>query len=240
MSVPPQPDRVTAERERILSEYRRRDADPDRQRYASDSASVLLEQAARRRTAEAMLRSAGAFPDRSSRALEIGCGAVGWGADLLGWGIVPAHLHGIDVSATRIAEARRRLPGADLRVGDAAALPWPDRSFQLVIASTVFTSILDAAVRRRVADEIVRVLTPGGALLWYDFAFNNPRNPGVRKVDRRELRQLFPELAGKVRSITLAPPLARAVAPWSRTLAEAMAAVPFLRTHLLAVLQKPR
>lgn len=238
-SSPHQPDRVTSERERILSEYRRRDQSPDAQRYRSDSPSVRLEQTGRRRVAETMLRRAGAFPNRSSHCLEVGCGAIGWAAELLAWGVVPACVHGIDVSATRIEQAHERLPDADLRVGDAAALPWDDRSFALVIASTVFTSILDPAVRRDVASEIVRVLAPGGALLWYDFAFNNPRNPNVRKVDRRELRQLFPQLSGDVQTLTLAPPLARIVAPVSRPLANVLAAVPFLQTHLLAVLKKP-
>jgi hypothetical protein len=109
----------------------------------------------------------------------------------------------------------------------------------LAIASTVFTAILDLGMRRMVAQEILRVLKPGGALLWYDLAWNNPRNPNVRGVSRKELAALFPQLRGEVRSVTLAPPLARAVAPRSWTLATLLAAVPGLRSHRLAVLIKP-
>jgi len=137
------------------------------------------------------------------------------------------------------AIGRGILPLADLRIGDATELPYPSNVFRLVIASTVFTSILDSNVRRLVADEISRVLAKGGALLWYDFAFNNPRNPHVRKVSRKELRSLFPLLTGKIRSVTLAPPLARLIAPWSLTLARLLELIPLLRTHLLAVLVKP-
>ena len=79
---------------------------------------------------------------------------------------------------------------------------------------------------------------PGGALLWYDFRVNNPRNPNVRGVGRKELRSLFPDLAGEVRSATLAPPIARLVAPRSNWLATTLEGFPFLRTHLLAVLVK--
>lgn len=93
-------------------------------------------------------------------------------------------------------------------------------------------------VRRLVASEIIRVLAPRGALLWYDFAFNNPRNPNVRGINRKEIRNLFPELHGKVRSITLAPPIARIIAPRSWPLATFLEAIPLLRTHLLAVLIK--
>jgi hypothetical protein len=103
----------------------------------------------------------------------------------------------------------------------------------------MFTSILDARVRRAAADEIVRVLAPGGALLWYDFAFDNPRNSQVRGLCARAVRALFPELRGDLRRTTLAPPLARAVVPVSRTLAAALDAVPWLRSHLLGVLVKP-
>ena len=107
----------------------------------------------------------------------------------------------------RVAQAA--LPEAELLVGDATDLPWPDNRFRLVVASTILTSVLDDRMRLRIAEEIIRVLAPGGAVLWYDFAVNNPRNSQVRKVDRQELRRLFATLNGPVRSVTLAPPLAR-------------------------------
>jgi Methyltransferase domain len=226
-----------AERDRIVSEYERRDAHDD-PRYAAGAPAVLLERAKRRRVAEVLLRKAGVFPGTQCATLEVGCGVIGWGGELLDWGVRPSQMHGIDLSPSRIDQARLKLPGADFRVGDATALPWASASFNLVIASTVLTSILDPEVRRLVADEIVRVISPGGALLWYDFAFDNPRNPQVRKVDRGELQALFPQLSGEVHSITLAPPLARLVAPVSSWLATALGAIPLLQTHLLAVLVK--
>ena len=108
----------------------------------------------------------------------------------------------------------------------------------LVIASTVFTSILDDTMRAAVAREVVRMLRPGGALLWYDFAWNNPQNKNVRGISRRALHALFPTLHGDVRALTLAPPIARLVAPRSWALATALEAIPLLRTHLIALLLK--
>ncbi len=145
---------------------------------------------------------------------------------------------GIDISSERIERARELFPAADIRLDDAVEIPWDDESFNLVVASTVFTSILDQNVRRLIASEIIRVLAPRGALLWYDFAFNNPRNRSVQGISRQEIRDLFPELNGKIRSITLAPPIARVIAPRSWPLATFLEAIPLLRTHLLAVLVK--
>jgi ubiquinone/menaquinone biosynthesis C-methylase UbiE len=157
---------------------------------------------------------------------------------VLSWGVRERDLHGIDLDPIQVNRGREVLSLADLRVGDASNLPWESNRFRLVIASTLFTSLLDQNVRRLAADEITRVLAGGGALLWYDFTVNSPRNPAVRKVNRRELRQLFPRLTGEIRSVTLAPPLARLVAPRSWALATLMEAIPLLRTHLLAVLVK--
>jgi ubiquinone/menaquinone biosynthesis C-methylase UbiE len=133
-----------------------------------------------------MLRSAAVFPLAGEQCLEVGFGSLGWLGELISWGVRQADLHGIELDSARAAQASQSLPGADLRVGDATDLPWAENAFHLVIASTVFTSILDQRVRQMVAREITRVLASGGALLWYDFAFNNPRNPHVRKVDRKE------------------------------------------------------
>ena len=74
-------------------------------------------------------------------------------------------------------------------------MPWADGTFALVVTWTVFSSILSGPARAAVAAEIVRVLRPGGALLYYDFAWNNPRNPNVRGVRSREVTRLFSEPA---------------------------------------------
>jgi len=187
-----------------------------------------------------MLARAGCFPGRDSVCLEVGYGKIGWLGQLIAWGAPASKLCGLELDGARAKIAQAALPSADLREGDATRIPWPDGTFQLVVCSTVMTSILDGQVRRRVAREIERVLAPGGALLWYDFAFDNPRNRQVSGIRRRELHTLFSALEGEIRSVTLAPPIARAVAPLSHFAAAALALLPFLRTHLLAVLVKAR
>jgi ubiquinone/menaquinone biosynthesis C-methylase UbiE len=207
--------------------------------YAPWQPGELLLRSERKRLAAQMLYQAGAFPSARRQCLEVGYGTIGWLGELISWGVPETNLHGIEADASRAHCARAILPCADLRIGDACDLPWNDNSFQLVIASTVFTSIRDDRAQSQIAGEITRVLSPGGALLWYDFAVPSPRNPNVRRITRRKLRQLFPQLAGHIRSVSLAPPLARLVAPRSWTLAALLEAIPLLRTHLLAVLVKP-
>ncbi len=227
-----------SENRRLLREHRRREAEIAPDRYAPWQPAESLLRAERKRQAARLLRRAGAFPEPSTRCLEVGQGRIGWLGELVSWGVRETSLAGIELDAARAREARRVLPAADLRIGDACEMPWSDRTFRLAIASTVFTSVLDADCRRRLAAEILRVLAPGGALLWYDFRVDNPRNRNVRGIGRRELRSLFPGLAGEIRSVTLAPPLARRIAPWSHWLATSLECLPFLRSHLLAVLVK--
>lgn len=238
MTTPEEGVRVAVEQERILAEYRRREREVDTERYAAWNPSAIFLRASRVSRAALALAESGAFPQPGDACLEIGFGSLGWLAELLSWGLKESDLHGLELDPVRAARAREVFPAADLRVGDATRLPWRDGFFRLAIASTVFSSILDPAVRGLVADEATRVLGPGGALLWYDLRVNNPANPHVRKVDRAELKRLFPRLSGSIRTVTLAPPLARRIVPKSWIAAQMLEAIPLLRTHLLAVLVK--
>jgi SAM-dependent methyltransferase len=232
-------DPIVAERQRIQTEYERRERDLAKDFYAPWQPYELFMRFSRKKKAAEILHKAGVFPEAPSQCLEIGYGRLGWLGDLISWGVPESSLHGVELDASRAKIAQQLLPNADLRIGDATRLPWQNDSFQLVIASTVFTSILDHSIRQIVASEIARVMAPGGALLWYDFAVNNPSNPNVQRVSRPELRKLFPTLQGEIHSVTLAPPIARRIAGKSWVLATFLEALPFLRTHLIAVLTKP-
>jgi ubiquinone/menaquinone biosynthesis C-methylase UbiE len=124
-------------------------------------------------------------------------------------------------------------------VGSASQLPWPDQSFDLVSQFTVFTSILDPALKQAIAAEMLRVLKPGGAVLWFDFRVNNPANPHVRGIPAREIRSLFAGCHVELASALLAPPLGRRIAGWSWPLAELLHSFPFLRTHYAGLIRKP-
>ena len=80
---------------------------------------------------------------------------------------------------------------------------------------------------------------PGGAVLWYDFTVNNPRNPDVRGVPLARVAQLFPQARIDARRVTLAPPLARVLCRVHPALYGLFNTLPFLRTHVLAWVGKP-
>jgi SAM-dependent methyltransferase len=170
------------------------------------------------------------------RATEVGCGAGGNLFDLLRIGLLPAHLTGIELLPERLAAARAALPeGVRLLAGDASTANVAAASQDLVLQSTVFSSILDDALQQRVADAMWRWLKPGGAVVWYDFTVNNPRNPDVRGVPLSRVRALFPQGHFTARRVTLAPPLARAL-PAAYPLLNLL---PLLRTHRLVLIEKP-
>ena len=150
------------------------------------------------------------------------------------------NLYGIDLLAERIDIARQLCPSqVTLLAGAGDELPWNDVTFDIVAQSTVFTSILDGAVKRRLAQEMLRVLKPNGIVLWYDFHLNNPRNPDVRGIGKREIRLLFPGCSVRFWATRLLPPLARIIAPWSLLLAEFLGKFPLLCSHYVAVIRKP-
>lgn len=149
-------------------------------------------------------------------------------------------LAGIELDSGRAAACARRLACADVRAGDASRLPWSDGSFDVVLQSTVFSSILDQVMRKTVASEMLRVLAPDGAIIWYDFFVDNPSNPNVRGVRRREIEALFPACRVDLRRTTLAPPLARRIVPMSWTLATLLESWRFLNTHFLGSIQRCR
>jgi ubiquinone/menaquinone biosynthesis C-methylase UbiE len=231
-------DFIVLERDRMRREYERRARDIAADRYASWQPSMQFMLEKRSNLAAAMLKQLNRMPGARDKCLEVGFGTGAWLHQLAEWGVSESNLHGIELDEARVTETRPFFPSADLRVGDAVDLPWREGEFQLVVASTLFTSVLDLSVRRLIANQIYRVLAPGGVLLWYDFAINNPRNVNVRKITRKEVTALFPDLRGQIKSVTLAPPLTRVVAPRSRAIANFLEAIPFLRTHLLAVLMK--
>jgi SAM-dependent methyltransferase len=224
--------------ERIRAAYARRRATGRDARYTVfDRANLFRIQALERALVEA-LRAEGLTRPAALRVLDVGCGAGWWLRTLLRWGARPEHLAGIDLQPEPLAAAREVHPQAAVLRAAADALPFRDGTFDIVSQFTVFSSILDAGMRRRAARELLRVLRPGGVGLWYDFTVN-PRNPDTRGIGRRDLAALFPGCPLRVRRVTLAPPLARLVVPHARPVAELLEALPFLRTHLLATIRRP-
>jgi ubiquinone/menaquinone biosynthesis C-methylase UbiE len=97
-------------------------------------------------------------------------------------------LTGVDLSADMVAAATRNLSPfgtrATAQVGNATDLPFPDRSFDLIVSSLSLHHWDDPAAA---VPELARVLRPGGRLCSYDFRFA----PFDALVDAARARSLF-------------------------------------------------
>lgn len=101
--------------------------------------------------ADRALRLLRALPADGARLLDVGCGDGAVLAQVAarrpGW-----RLAGAEIADAPTRLARERLPGADIRVYDAARLPWPDASFDAGLLVHVLEHVADPpAVLREVA-----------------------------------------------------------------------------------------
>lgn len=230
--------RLTDEPHLVAERYARRISAGVAGRYDPLNWDVMMALQERQRAMAAFLRRS-RMPLPELRLLEVGCGAGRNLLELLLMGLRPGNMVGIELLPDRAEAARNILPsGVNIIQGDASAVGLPDSSFDVVYQSTVFTSILDKQFRQHLAAEMWRSLSPGGAVLWYDFTYDNPANPDVRGVPLSEVAELFP--AGNVRSrkVTLAPPIARRVANWSPAGYRLFNLIPLLRTHVICWIEK--
>lgn len=226
------------EAQSVRERYARRvQRDP---RYSLLNPSALMAWQERQRAMLRLFNRLG-FNDLSALTLhEVGSGSGGNLLDCLLMGFAPEHLSGVELLPERHAEARVRLPEAvRLQQGDALALTPPPESVDIVLQSTVFSSLLDDGFQQRLADSMWVSVKPGGGVLWYDFTVNNPRNPDVRGVPLTRVRDLFPKGSVQASRITLAPPIARTVCRLHPALYTLFNTLPPLRTHLLCWVAKP-
>ncbi|MDI6739925.1 MAG: class I SAM-dependent methyltransferase [Candidatus Edwardsbacteria bacterium] len=227
------------ESDRIRQRYDRRKNLPS-DRYSLFNPGTLFIVQQRERVLLRLLAKHGRTDLADQRILEVGCGTGFWLREFLRYGAFPENLCGIDLLADRVDIARGLSPNIRIEQGDAERLDFTDGSFDIVLQSTVFTSILDDGMRQAVADEMLRVLAPDGIIVWYDFRFDNPRNPDVRGVGQSEIRRLFKGCDFDRRLTTLMPPLARKLARRGWWLCQLLSALPFLRTHYLGVIKRDR
>lgn len=225
----------------IRSQYSRRDVEEDSHRYSLFNLAALQAHQERTRALLALWRRHGVASLAGRRIVEVGCGTGGNLIDLLRMGASPELLTGIELLPERAEAARRCLPPAvALLQADAAVVPIQPSSQDMVVAFTVFSSILDDASQDRLAELMWRWARPGGGIVWYDFAVDNPRNQDVRGISMRRLKTLFPGARMEVRRITLAPPLARILARVHPALVAAVGTcLPILKTHRLVYAMKP-
>jgi SAM-dependent methyltransferase len=97
------------------------------------------------------------------RVLDVGCGTGVFLRLVADRGAEP---HGIDASESLIELVRRRLPDADVRLGDMESLPYEDDCFDLVTGFTSFFFANDMVAALREARRVARPGAPVVIQVW--------------------------------------------------------------------------
>lgn len=172
------------------------------------------------------------------RILEIGCGTGGVINEFIHLGAMPTRIVGIDLLLDRLQQASTDLPDCSWINANGQQLPFQDENFDLLLQFTAFSSILDPGTKNDMAAEMLRVLKPGGNILWYDFIWN-PTNPQTKGIGFKEIKSLFPACEFTPLRITLAPPLTRLLLPRFPRFVNWLSSLKLLNSHLLVWIQKP-
>lgn len=152
-----------------------------------------------------------AFTERqavSVSILEFACGSANDYRDIEESGLARfLDYRGIDLTAKNIANARRRFPGVDFKVGDVTSLRYPDDSFDYVIAADLFEhlSIDDMG---RALGQAARLARCAVALTFFsmsDIPAHVVRMKGAYYWNRLSRSQVEDELRARFPSVTATP-----------------------------------
>jgi ubiquinone/menaquinone biosynthesis C-methylase UbiE len=212
---------------RVYSRYAR--SRRKQRAWASDNPGNA---AIRAEVVDHLLRLAGPEISGDGAILDAGCGTGWWLRALVENGVAPERLHGIDLQPERVAAAGRAVPGAEIAIGDARRLSFPDESFTVVLQLTLLSSLGSHTAIREAVGEGMRVLSPGGVLIIYEPRVPNPLNRHTLLVRNSDLEAAGVTQRAEV-SLTLVPALARRLGSRTQSRYERLARVPFLRTHRL-------
>lgn len=102
--------------------------------------------------------------------LELACGSANDYRAFVEAGLA-VHLdyRGVDLAAKNIANARRRFPDASFEVADVVDLPYPDGSFDYVVASDLFEHLSPKAMAQAL-DQAARLARRGLALTFFNMS----------------------------------------------------------------------
>lgn len=229
---------MNTEIEEIKSRYSRRN-NITKDRYSFLQPATILSEQEKERALVKWIKANNIFPLEDKTILEIGCGNGNNILTFLKFGFDPGNIYANELLEERFLIAKKKIPQEiQLIKGNALDIELPNNKFDIVYQSMVFSSILDKNFKKDLAAKLYNLVKPGGGILWYDFIYNNPRNPDVKGVKLNEIKELFGINPSFIKKITLAPPIARIVSkvhPFFYTLFNSMY---IFRTHLLVWLKK--
>ena len=164
------------ETEEISLRYAKRNARKCHALYSPLHAAVYLGMQEKERAIIRWINDFGLEPIENKRVLEIGCGSGSNLLDLIRLGFQAENIVGNELLEERSTIARNRLPAATkIILGDAADIDIPDGPFDIVLQSTVFTSILDANFQQKLADKMWKLTKVGGGCYGMTLFMTTPK-----------------------------------------------------------------
>jgi ubiquinone/menaquinone biosynthesis C-methylase UbiE len=172
----------------------------------------------------------------NKRVIDMGCGNGARLRTLMRFGALPENLYGVDLSSHRVELAQSFSPNFNIQCGDVSETEFANNSFDIVMNSTMMSSICNDELSTKIANEMCRIVKNDGVILWYDLRYNNPFNKNVRGYSRVMIKTLFSGYDISFSTLTLIPNLTRKVnLPFF--LYQIINLIPFFRTHYLCIIK---
>ena len=141
-------------------------------------------------------------------------------------------LHGIDLFEDRIKLGKKKYPGINFSVKDATQMDDFISKFDMVMEQFCFCHIMDNDVIKRIAEQMLLVVKPGGYILVQDWAFGK-KKWHYNGISQKKIKQLFKvdEETDRIKTFPsqLAPTLGRLLSKYAPPLYPIVGAIfPFL------------
>lgn len=227
------------ERDRIIKIYKDRERNYKDQLYAWHQPDVRQQQAIFVKAMACALKNTLGYDLSHCKILDVGCGNGRFLRLLIDWGADPKNLTGTEYRSDILLMARNRTAnGIQWHLGELTEINNNER-FHLVSAHTVFSSILNEEIRAYMAKAMWEKVKPGGYVQIFDFRFNNPKNPHVRKVLKKELDVYWNSNKIYYKTLLLPPIIVRKLPEKTFLFAEMLHTfIPFIKTHFIYMARK--
>lgn len=222
----------------IVTRYDRRAAKDKSRIYSLASPACFLSSFEKNRLLLKILCKNFGHDFVNKKYLEVGCGTGTNLCQFITWGISGEELAGNDVYVPSLGVTKKRLPlSVDLQQGNFLDCSYTDKKFDVILFSTVLSSILDEGFRQECLRYAYNLLEREGIVIIYDFTYNNPWNKDVKKFQLKKIKQSAPWDSYHFQRVTLCPPLARKL-EFFPFLIKMLTAVKLLDTHVIGFLKK--
>jgi ubiquinone/menaquinone biosynthesis C-methylase UbiE len=128
--------------------------------------------------------------NRDWKVLDVGTGSGGSLVQFLEFGFSPECLWGIDIIQERIQQGEKQFPNIKFICGDASQMNFESDFFDLVMESTMFMQLTNVSLSKKIAEEMIRVVKPGGYIMLVDWRYSFG-NPIYKALSRKRIIEIF-------------------------------------------------